>query len=97
MAGPPMNLAQKGRPLGAFIQTTAFGAFLGAAAGFATGFVVRMALELVIRPFKPASGSAGFLPAVLLGGLGGLFIGGPILGAGAALVLFVVWMARNRS
>ncbi len=38
----------------------------------------------------------GPLPAVLLGGFGGMFIGGPILGVAAAVVLFVVWMARNR-
>lgn len=38
----------------------------------------------------------GPLPAVLLGGLGGTFIGGPVLGLAAALVLFVVWMTRNR-
>jgi len=106
-AGAPMNLAQKaavlgvifallGLPLGAFIRTDVTGALLGAAGGFLLGFVVRMGLELVIRPFRPTSAGFGPLPAVLLGGFGVSFIFGPIFGAAAACILLLVWMARNR-
>jgi hypothetical protein len=108
----PMNLAQKcgrigvfgaliGLPLGAFVQTSVTGAVAGVGAGFVIGVVLRLVLELVIRPFRAKSATStndamGPLPAVLIGGLGGYVIGGTVVGLSAAVVLFVVWMARRR-
>lgn len=108
----PMNLAQKagrfgvfgaliGLPLGAFVQTSFVGAVAGVLGGFAIAFALRLALELAIRPFRAKSETStndamGPLPAVLIGGAGGYFIGGPVLGVVAAVVLAVVWVARNR-
>lgn len=108
----PMNLAQKagrfgvfgaliGLPLGAFVQTSIAGAVAGVAGGFTIGFVLRLVLELVIRPFRAKSETStndamGPLPAVLIGGVGAYFIGGPAVGIGTAVVLLIVWMARKR-
>ena len=108
----PMTLAQKsgrfgvfgaliGLPLGAFVQTSIAGAVAGVVGGFTIAFLLRLALELVIRPFRAKSETStndtmGPLPAVLIGGFGGYVIGGAALGVGAAVVLLVVWMARNR-
>ncbi|NOT27097.1 MAG: hypothetical protein HOP16_13435 [Acidobacteria bacterium] len=108
----PMTLAQKsgrfgvfgaliGLPLGASVQTSIVGAVAGVVVGFTIAFLLRLALELVIRPFRAKSETStndtmGPLPGVLIGGIGGYVIGGAALGVGAAVVLLVVWMARNR-
>ena len=85
-----------GLPLGALWETSVLGAVVGVLGGFAVGMVVRFSGELVAWPFKRLLGTAGFLPAVALGFLGGTALGGPLAGVALAAVLLIVWTVRHR-
>jgi hypothetical protein len=52
--------------------------------------------QVIALPFKYLVRLLPFLPAVLLGGVGGALLGGPALGMAGAGILFALWLVRRR-
>ncbi len=85
-----------GIPIGAFRDPSVLGAVLGFGAGVGVGVLLRLGIEVIALPFKYLVRLLPFLPAVLLGGVGGTLLGGPALGVAGAGILFALWLVRRR-
>jgi hypothetical protein len=85
-----------GIPIGAFRDQSVLGAVLGFGVGMGVGVLLRLGIEVIALPFKYLVRLLPFLPAVLLGGVGGTLLGGPALGMAGAGILFALWLVRRR-
>ena len=86
-------MASSALPIGAFKDRSVLGAALGFAGGVGVGVLLRLGLEVTILPLAKI---LPFLPAALVGGIGGTMLGGPAVGVAGAVIVSVLWLRRRR-